>query len=107
MLRNARADEAPTTYIGYLRVSTDEQADSGAGLEAQRSAILAEAQRRGWSEVRFIEDPGFSGKDPRRPGLRLALEVLARGDASGLVVAKMDRLSRSLLDFTSIFAQAQ
>src|SRR3954447_10910394 len=107
MLRNARADEALTTYIGYLRVSTDEQADSGAGPEAQRAAILAEAERRGWSEVRFIEDAGYSGKDTRRPGLRVALEVLKRGEAGGLVVAKMDRLSRSLLDFTSIMATAQ
>lgn len=99
----------PRIYLGYLRVSTSEQADSGAGLEAQRRSILSEAERRGWGEadVRFIEDAGFSGKDTRRPGLRLALEVLKRGEASGLVVAKMDRLSRSLLDFTSIMAEAQ
>src|SRR4051812_21796634 len=93
--------------VGYLRVSTSEQADSRAGMEAQRVAIVAEAQRRGWEEVRFIEDAGFSGKDTRRPGLRLALEVLQRGEAAGLVVAKMDRLSRSLMDFTSIMATAQ
>jgi DNA invertase Pin-like site-specific DNA recombinase len=99
----------PTRYIGYLRVSTDEQANSGAGIEAQRAAILAEAQRRGWAEadVQWIEDAGYSGKDTRRPGIRLALEVLKRGEAAGLVVAKMDRLSRSLLDFTRIMAEAQ
>jgi DNA invertase Pin-like site-specific DNA recombinase len=96
-------------YIGYLRVSTDEQANSGAGIEAQRAAILAEARRRGWSEadVQWIEDAGYSGKDTRRPGIRLALEVLKRGEAAGLVVAKMDRLSRSLLDFTQIMSEAQ
>src|SRR4051812_6217048 len=96
-------------YLAYLRVSTNEQADSRAGIEAQRVAILSEARRRGWSEatVEFIEDAGYSGKDTRRPGLRLALEVLKRGEADGLVVAKMDRLSRSLLDFTTIMATAQ
>jgi DNA invertase Pin-like site-specific DNA recombinase len=96
-------------YLAYLRVSTSEQADSRAGIEAQRAAILAEAGRRGWSEatLEWIEDAGYSGKDTRRPGLRLALELLKRGDASGLVVAKMDRLSRSLLDFTTIMATAQ
>src|SRR3954452_16098812 len=96
-------------YIAYLRVSTDEQANSGAGIEAQRASILAEALRRGWEEadIRWIEDAGYSGKDTRRPGLRLALEVLKRGESSGLVVAKMDRLSRSLLDFTQIMAAAQ
>src|SRR3954463_4665163 len=74
-----------------------------------RAAILAEARRRGWSEgnVQWIEDAGYSGKDTRRPGIRLALEVLKRGEAAGLVVAKMDRLSRSLLDFTTIMATAQ
>ena len=96
-----------TAYLAYVRVSTDEQAQGGAGIEAQRAAILAEAERRGWREVRFIEDAGYSGKNTRRPGLILALEVLERGEASGLVVAKMDRLSRSLLDFTTIMATAQ
>src|SRR4051812_31191094 len=99
----------PERYLAYLRVSTSEQADSRAGIEAQRAAILAEAKRRGWSEANlgWIEDAGYSGKDTRRPGLRLALEVLKRGEAAGLVVAKMDRLSRSLLDFTTIMATAQ
>src|SRR4051812_43673378 len=96
-------------YLAYLRVSTSEQADSRAGIEAQRAAILAEAERRGWTEasLEWIEDAGYSGKDTRRPGLRLALDVLKWGDAAGLVVAKMDRLSRSLLDFTTIMAKAQ
>ena len=53
--------------LGYLRVSTSEQADSRAGLEAQRDAILAEAERRTWSEVAFIEDAGWSAKHMKRP----------------------------------------
>jgi DNA invertase Pin-like site-specific DNA recombinase len=90
-------------------VSSDEQASSGAGIEAQRAAILAEAKRRGWREadIDFIEDLGFSAKNTNRPGLQLALEALKKGDAKALVVAKMDRLSRSLLDFTQIMAEAQ
>ena len=93
--------------LAYLRVSTGEQADSGAGIEAQRQAILAEAERRGWSIVEFIEDTGFSGKTTNRPGLRLALDMLTRGDANVLVVSKMDRLSRSLLDFLTIMGEAE
>jgi len=97
-----------TRVIAYLRVSTAEQGESGAGLAAQRAAILAEAERRGWREadIEWIEDIA-SGKDRKRLGLQLALDALKRGDASALVVAKMDRLSRSLLDFTSIMAEAQ
>src|SRR5664280_2345847 len=89
-------------YLAYLRVSTNRQSDSGAGIEAHRTAILAEAQRRGWNraDVQFIEEAA-SGKNVRRPGLELAREALAKGEARALVVSKMDRLSRSLLDFAS------
>jgi DNA invertase Pin-like site-specific DNA recombinase len=95
-----------TEAIGYLRVSTDEQADSRAGLEAQRAAILAEAERRGWHLVEVIEDAGFSGKDLNRPGIVAALEALKAHKADTLVVAKLDRLSRSMLDFAALMDRA-
>jgi len=50
-----------TRVIGYLRCSTTDQADSGLGLAAQRLAIAQEAERRGWSDVEYVEDGGFSG----------------------------------------------
>ncbi len=93
--------------LGYLRVCTSEQADSRAGLEAQRAAILTEAKRRGWSEVTILEDAGYSAKDMRRPGLAAALAMLKGREADALVVSKMDRLSRSLLDFAGIMGRAQ
>lgn len=95
----------PPRAIGYLRVSTAEQADSGAGLAAQRAAITAEAERRGWS-LEFIEDAGCSAKDLHRPGLADALDRLDRHLADVLVVAKLDRLSRSVHDFTGIVRRA-
>lgn len=61
--------------LGYLRVSTSEQALSGAGIEAQRAAIGAESERRGW-RVEWIEDAGCSAKDLRRPGIQEALRHL-------------------------------
>lgn len=81
--------------------------DSGAGLAAQRQAILAEAERRGWEIVEILEDAGYSGRDLRRPAVRLAMDVLRNGGADTLVVAKLDRISRSMLDFASIMATAQ
>jgi DNA invertase Pin-like site-specific DNA recombinase len=93
--------------LAYVRVSTDEQRGSGAGLTAQRAAILAECKRRDWQLVDVIEDAGYSAKDLKRPGVRLALDVLGQGGADALVVAKLDRLSRSMLDFASIMATAQ
>ena len=93
--------------IGYVRVSTEEQGVSGAGLEAQRQAIAAECKRRGWELVRTIEDRGYSARDLRRPGVQEALRTLEPGEANALVVAKLDRLSRSMLDFTGLMAKAQ
>lgn len=93
--------------LAYVRVSTNEQAESGAGLAAQRAAITAEAERRGWTVVDVIEDAGYSAKDLKRPGLGDALMRLKRGDADALAVSKMDRLSRSLLDFAGIMQRAQ
>lgn len=83
-------------------MSTDEQADSGAGIAAQRAAILAEALRRGWNLVDVVEDAGFSGKSLKRPGIAVALEALRLKKADTLVVAKLDRLSRSMLDFAML-----
>lgn len=93
--------------LAYVRVSTEEQVRSGAGLAAQRAAILSECERRGWHVVRTIEDDGYSAKDLRRPGIRVTLEELERGRADTLVVAKLDRLSRSLIDFAGLMAKAQ
>ena len=93
--------------IGYVRVSTEEQAVSGAGLEVQRRAIVAECKRRGWELVETIADAGYSAKDLRRPGVQGALRALEAGEARALVVAKLDRLSRSMLDFAALMATAQ
>src|SRR3954454_5409545 len=98
---------APMRVLGYVRVSTEEQSSSGAGLQAQRQAIVAECERRGWQRVEVIEDAGFSAKDMKRPGVQEALRVLEAGEASALVVAKLDRLSRSMIDFTALMGTAQ
>lgn len=93
--------------ITYLRVSTDEQADSGAGLEAQRRSLSAALDARGWTLVAEHVDEGLSGANLRRPALTEALEVLDNGGAEVLVVAKLDRLSRSVLDFALITERAK
>ena len=93
--------------IGYVRVSTDEQGSSGAGLAAQRAAIVQECAHRGWELVEIVEDVGYSAKNLRRPGVQAALEQLRAGDVQALVAAKLDRLSRSMIDFTALMATAQ
>jgi DNA invertase Pin-like site-specific DNA recombinase len=92
--------------IGYLRVSTDEQAASGLGLDAQRARITAEATHKGWN-VRWLVDEGYSAKNLARPAMAEALRLLAAHEADVLVVAKLDRLSRSVVDFSNTLATAK
>jgi DNA invertase Pin-like site-specific DNA recombinase len=92
--------------VGYVRVSTEEQGASGAGLEAQRAAIEGECERRGWKLLR-IEEDALSAKSLNRPGLRTALDSCRSGEASGIVVAKLDRLSRSIVDFGNLLEEAR
>lgn len=87
--------------LGYARVRTDERMHTGAGIAAQRATITAACRDRGWDLLDIVEDVGFSEKDLRRPAVRGALATLDRGDADCMVVAKLDRLSRSLMDFAS------
>jgi DNA invertase Pin-like site-specific DNA recombinase len=92
----------PLRAIGYARVSTEEQALSGASLPVQRAAIVEEVDRRDWRLVGFHADGGESAATLHRPGVQAALEALAGRQADALVVAKLDRLSRSLLDFVNV-----
>jgi len=87
-------------------VSGDEQQESGAGLEAQRRALAAECKRRGWRLVEVVEDAGFAAKDLNRPAIKEAPPVLETGNLKALVVAKLDRLSRSLQEISALIASA-
>ena len=98
---------APVRAIGYIRVSTDEQAATGLGLAAQRSTIAAAVERRGWVLTSTLADEGRSGGTLDRPALTEALDALDRGDADVLVVSKLDRLSRSVLGFAKIMERSK
>lgn len=97
-----------TTMIGYLRVSTSEQADSGLGLDAQRETIQRYADAHGW-DIAWYTDAGLSAKTMDRPQLQAALARLhpKKRDVAGLVVAKLDRLSRSVPDFAGVLELAR
>lgn len=98
----------PATAVTYVRVSTEEQADSGLGLDDQRGKVLAECAKRELRIVGQYADEGISAKRmDNRPGLLAALEVLDGGQAAHLVVAKLDRLSRSVHDFTGMVDRAE
>ena len=86
-------------YVIYLRVSTDQQSESGQGLDLQETACRAwlRSHRYGLAEV--ITDAGKSGAADvaARPGLARALALLAADKADGIVVHRLDRLARDLV----------
>lgn len=91
--------------IGYVRVSTEEQQESGLGVAAQVRTLTQEAARRGW-DLEVVMDLGCSGKHIN-PELRRALDLLRAGRADILMVTKMDRLARSTKNAADIMETAQ
>jgi DNA invertase Pin-like site-specific DNA recombinase len=95
-------------FVPYLRVSTREQADSGAGLGAQRTALnFGLGMRQATALTWDCEDKGKSGKSLQRDGLDQAITLIREGKAGGIMVSKLDRLSRSLLDFAYLMTTAE
>lgn len=86
-------------YYGYIRVSTETQAEKGGGLEVQRSSLIKYAKEHGIVIEQIFEDAGISGTDESRPALdELLTEYLHEGDT--IIVHTTSRLWRN------IFAQA-
>ena len=77
--------------IGYIRVSTEEQGESGLGLEAQRASIEAWAAARPEVEIVTWYEDVISSRVPERPGLENALMWVTGPDYDGIVIAKLDR----------------
>ena len=91
------------TAISYVRVSSEEQADSGLGLEAQRQRIAAYCAMKGLHLAEVFEDPGVSAGKPlaSRPAGSKLLAAAKKGKAV-VVVAKLDRLFRSVADAANV-----
>jgi DNA invertase Pin-like site-specific DNA recombinase len=95
--------------VAYLRVSTTEQSESGAGLDAQRASIEAYALRAGIQIDAWHVDAGVSGSIAPldRDELSAALRTLSGCSGGTLIVAKLDRLTRSSLDLHTLLELAK
>ncbi len=87
--------------IGYIRCSTFEQKQSGLGLEAQREKIESYCSLYDLNLLQIIQD-SCSGKNLNRAGLTTILKMLRSGEADGIVIAKLDRLTRSVKDMGTL-----
>lgn len=91
------------TAIGYVRVSTEDQAREGVSLDAQREKIRAYCRIHDIELAEILADEGISGKKmSNRPALQQALEACRRRYVDTLIVTKLDRLSRKARDALDI-----
>jgi DNA invertase Pin-like site-specific DNA recombinase len=87
--------------IGYVRVSTDRQAEQGVSLEAQEAKIRAIATVQG-ADLLEVIDGGESAKNLNRPGLKRLIARVESGKVEAVIIAKLDRLTRSVKDLCSL-----
>ena len=104
MSRRTKKSHSASKVIAYLRVSTGGQGDSGLGLEAQEAKCRAYAELYDLEIVRFVTEVASAKSVKRRPLLLETLQAIDDGEAGGLLVAKLDRLTRSVRDLGGLLA---
>ncbi|MFH1863492.1 MAG: recombinase family protein [bacterium] len=89
--------------IGYIRVSTSEQANEGISLDNQRYKIKTYADLKNLDLVEIISDEGISGKDLKRPGVEKLIHLIKSKKINSVIVYKLDRLTRKTKDLLYLF----
>lgn len=88
--------------IAYIRVSTTEQAEEGYSIPAQKNRLEAYALSQGWEIVQWYVDEGESAKDLNRTELKRMLKAIEMGIFDCVLVYRLDRLTRSVMDLFSL-----
>ena len=97
-VRNVLSPRTRLRVALYLRVSTQEQAKEGYSIGEQEKRLKKYAEAMDWEIYKIYIDPGYSGGDTNRPGLKDMIRDIEAGLVDKVVVYKLDRLSRSQLD---------
>jgi site-specific DNA recombinase len=84
--------------VGYIRVSTDMQADKGTSLDNQIARIKEYAEKKGYVLENIFEDAGYSGKNTKRPGFQEMFNRLRKGGVNAVIVWHSTRFARNLKD---------
>ena len=88
--------------IGYVRMSTEKQADVGVSLDAQIEKVRAMAVVQGADLVDVVIDAGESARSLHRPGMSRLLALVDEGAVDTVIIAKLDRLTRSVVDLAEL-----
>lgn len=97
-----QVDSGRPRVVAYVRVSTEQQADAGHSLEAQKRTLALYAELKGLDIVAYEVDAGASASSLERPALQSALVRMVNESLSGLLIVKLDRLTRSMKDLCTL-----
>ena len=101
----ADKNERPQKVAIYIRVSTAHQIDRDS-LPMQRKDLVSYSELiLGISNYKVFEDAGYSGKNTDRPAFQEMMGQIRKGEFSHLLVWKIDRISRNLLDFSQMYKE--
>lgn len=104
MARSLKPEDVKRAAI-YIRVSTQHQIDK-ASLPVQREELINYARYAlGIESYEVFEDAGYSAKNTDRPDYQQMMARIRTGEFSHLLVWKIDRISRNLLDFSNMYAE--
>jgi site-specific DNA recombinase len=88
--------------VGYVRVTTEDQARDGVSISAQQAKLEAYCLVKDWTLVQVIRDEGYSAKSLKRPGLETLLALVEARRVAAVIVYKLDRLTRSVSDLDKL-----
>ncbi|MBF0548629.1 MAG: recombinase family protein [Candidatus Riflebacteria bacterium] len=94
----------PLQAYGYIRVSSEEQAKSGLSLSGQKRKIEAYAKLTDIDLIKVIQDSAISAKNTEREGLQELLKAVENREIQAVIVYKLDRLSRSVIDTLNLIS---
>lgn len=101
-----KMDKVYTKAALYARVSTDMQAEKNSSIPAQKDMLVSYAQNiLHVNDYVFFEDPGYTGTNLNRPAFQNMMERIRNDEFTHLIVFKIDRISRKLLDFAEIYEE--
>lgn len=100
--RGNRKPQLERRTVAYIRVSTEDQARESVSLDTQRAKIAAYAAAYDFKVAEFVRDAGESAKTLKRPGVARIFESVKHGEIDRIVVAKLDRLTRSVRDLADV-----
>lgn len=84
--------------VGYIRVSTEDQVRDGVSLDAQQAKLEAYCLVKDWTLHPLLRGEGYTAKHLKRPGLEALLALVEAGQVEVVIVSKLDRLTRSVVD---------